>query len=82
MCSREPVLLWVGCGNSETMEMLENPALFETQPIFWQCFVGSDVPLLKRFFARADPKPLEQKLNTILADLLSSDPNIHIVECP
>src|SRR5262245_22089997 len=50
VCSREPVSLWIGCGNSESIEMLENPKLFKTQPIIWQCFVASDVPFLKRLF--------------------------------
>ena len=82
MCQREPFSLWVGCGNSETMETLENPELFKTQPIIWQCFVVAEVPLLKRIIGKPDTTPSESKLHGELTRLLSSEPEIQMVECP
>ena len=82
MCSRDPFMLWVGCGNSETMETLENPELLKTQPIVWQCFVVAEVPFWKRIFGKTATETSERELNDKLRSLLASEPRIQMVECP
>ena len=82
MCSRDPFMLWIGCGNSETEDTLENPELFKTQPIIWQCFVVAEVPLWKRIFGKPETETSIRELNDKLRKLLCSEPRIQIVECP
>ena len=82
MCSRDPFMLWIGCGNSESMEALENPELFKTQPIVWQCFVVAEVPFWKRIFGKPATETSERELNDKLRNLLASEPQIQMIECP
>jgi hypothetical protein len=82
MCLRRPFLLWVGCGNSETIDTFEHPERTRSEPIIWQCFVEVEVPVFKRLFARPDTKPSASKLQSQLLHLLSSEPAIRMVECP
>lgn len=82
MCSRQPFLLWIGCGNSESIETIENPEPLETQEIVWQCFVVTEVPFWKRIFGRPETKTSENELDKKLLALLSSEPRIRMVECP
>ncbi len=81
MCSREPFMLWVGCGNMELMESLEDPSLFETKPIIWQCFVAAEKPFLKRLFGKTDTKSSEMRLQEQLGNLLRSETDIIVVDC-
>ena len=80
MCMRDPVWLWVGCGNitSETPER-EPP---KKEDIVWHCFVTCEIPFWKRLFKRIDPQPLIKKLTEELSSILTSEPGIEFVDEP
>jgi hypothetical protein len=77
MCSRDPFLLWVGCGNADT-----DPADPATEPIIWHCFPVAEVPFWKRLFARPDTGPALKQLDADLHFILSTHPEIALVEEP
>ncbi|MEO1244161.1 MAG: hypothetical protein AAFX56_00640 [Pseudomonadota bacterium] len=81
-CFREPFALWIGCGNTESEETLENPGLRDTQPIIWQCFVVVEVPFWKRMFGRPETRAHELELHEKLCSLLFSEPRNHKTACP
>ncbi len=82
MCSRDPFMLWVGCGNQDTDETLENPELIRNQPIIWRCFVVAEVPFWKRILGKPDTESSERNLSEQLQGLLTSEAQIRMVECP
>ncbi len=82
MCDREPFMLWIDCGNSDSIETLENPELIKSQPIIWQCFVVAEVPFWKRIFGKPETESATRELNEKLLSLLSDEPQIQMVECP
>lgn len=82
MCSRDPFMLWIGCGNTESMETLENPEIIKSHPIVWQCFVVAEVPFWKRIFGKPKTESSQRELNEKLRSLLSAESQIQMVECP
>ena len=82
MCSREPFMLWIGCGNSDSIETLENPELINSYSVVWQCFVVTEVPFWKRIFRKPETETNERELNEKLNQFLSSESRIQMVECP
>lgn len=82
MCYRDPFMLWIGCGNADSMEALENPDSIESRPTIWQCFVVAEVPFWKRIFGRPKAESSTRELNEKLQGLLSAEPRIQMVECP
>ncbi len=83
MVSREPFMLWVGCGNvMDYADMKDDDPLPEKEDIVWSCFVEAEVPLLKRLFKKLDAAPALGKLNADLATILGSEPRITLVEEP
>lgn len=82
MCSRKPFRLWVGCGNSDTMNTPAIPGQPDGPSMIWQCFVVAEIPLLKRVFGGLDTRPQETKLHEELLELLSAQREIQIAECP
>ncbi|KAF1712772.1 hypothetical protein [Pseudoxanthomonas sacheonensis] len=83
MCSRDPFMLWVGCGNvTDYSTAQESDPPPPKEHIFWHCFAVAEIPLLKRLFNKSDTGPALLKLNADLSDILSSDPRIVITEEP
>jgi hypothetical protein len=83
MCSRDPFMLWVGCGNVtdySTAQASDPPP--PKEQIIWHCFAVAEIPLLKRLFNKPDTGPALLKLNADLSDILSSDPRIVLTEEP
>lgn len=58
MLSRDPFLLWVGCGNqrSELLESIpptdKDKFVPDGEKLTWVCFVGHDVPMWTKFYWR------------------------------
>lgn len=90
MCSRQPFMLWVGCGSMPTEEVMnstsEDPPA--TEKIVWTAYPIAEIPF---FFVRAqilkllgkiETEPSRQKLLNELRDILSSDSDIHFVDDP
>ncbi|MHC1743241.1 MAG: hypothetical protein AB9873_09455 [Syntrophobacteraceae bacterium] len=81
MCSRDPFMLWVGCGNGtdyDTTESADDPPAKED--IIWHCFATAEVFFWKRLFRKIETAPAVSKLYADLGDILRSDPEITIVE--
>jgi hypothetical protein len=77
MVSRDPFLLFVGCGN---VDGLENDASDDT--IVWHCFTAAEVPLLKRLFGKLDSTASVSQLSADLHAVLNAEPAITLVEEP
>ena len=82
MCSRDPFMLWIACGNSDTTETLDNPESLENQPIIWECFVFAEVPFWKRIFSKPEIESDQRALDGKLRSLLFAESQIQMVECP
>lgn len=83
MCSRDPFMLWVGCGNmTDYSTAKEGDPPPPKEQIIWHCFAVAEIPLLKRLFNKPDTGPALLKLNADLSDILSSDPRIVLTEEP
>jgi hypothetical protein len=56
MLTRDPFMLWIGCGNLDTdrWKELEPNEQLSTAPsddaVVWTCFVGTDAPVWTAFF--------------------------------
>src|SRR5690606_31407638 len=74
MCSRDPFLLWVGCGNMEGDAgwLPDGSAL--NQEIIWCCFPAAEVFFWKRLFRKIDTAPALAKLRADLGDILRAEP--------
>ena len=77
MLSRDPFLLWVGCGNVD--EAGEDPT---DDKIIWHCFPAAEAPLLKRFFGKPETTAALSKLDAVLHDILSTTPAVTLVPEP
>jgi hypothetical protein len=83
MCSREPFMLWVGCGSVvdyDTAQPGDPPPAKEK--VVWHCFPTAEVPLLKRIFKKPDTSVALLKLDEDLRIILSQEPNISLVAHP
>ena len=83
MCSREPFMLWVGCGNVvdyDTAQRGDAPPSNEN--VVWHCFSAAEVPLLRRIFKRPDTSVALSKLDQDLRTILSQEPRISLVAQP
>jgi hypothetical protein len=80
--SRDPFMLWVGCGNMMDFTAKENDPLPMKENIIWLCFVEAEVPLLKRLFKKPDTAPALNKLDADLSSILNSEPRITLVDEP
>jgi len=76
--SRDPFMLWVGCGNVDASADGAPP----TGEIVWTCFAVAEVPLLKRLFGRPDTSAALSRLDSDLRDILGSEPAIRLVAAP
>jgi hypothetical protein len=80
MCLRDPVYLWVGCGNMTSESPQPKPP--KKEGIVWHCFVTCEIPFWKRLFKRINAQPLVEKLTEELSSMLRSEPGIEFVEEP
>jgi len=81
MCSRDPFLLWVGCGNEHDYDSArpgDPPPPAER--IVWHCFAAAEVGVWKRWFRRLDPAPALAELDEALRDILAGEPGIRLLE--
>lgn len=83
MCSRDPFMLWVGCGNAA------DPAPFGQAPheraVVWHCFAAAEVPFWRRLFnplQRADTIATVSKLHRDLGAILADASDIKMVAEP
>lgn len=80
MCSRDPFLLWVGCGNEydyDTARPDDPPP--PADRVVWRCFAQAEVPLWARWVKRVDPAPALARLDAALRDILSAQPRIRLL---
>lgn len=75
MLSRDPFLLWVGCGNVDD-SAAEGPA---NDKLTWHCFPVAEVPLFKRLFGKLDTSAALSKLDADLHAILSAEPAVELV---
>jgi hypothetical protein len=81
MCSRDPFMLWVGCGNVtdyETAQPGDGPPTKDD--VIWHCFATAEVFFWKRLFRRIETQPAVSKLYTDLGEILSAEPEITLVQ--
>ncbi len=64
MVSRKPIMLWLGCGNTDdsTTE--------------WNVFLVAELSTVQRLFKRTNPVPEIEKLREHLAELVPSIPGV------
>jgi hypothetical protein len=81
MCSRDPFMLWIGCGSAPDYEtaMPGDPAPNKDE-VMWHCFVIAEVFFWKRLFRKIDTTPAVAKLHTDLGSILQAEPTIFLVE--
>ena len=83
MCSREPFMLWVGCGNVvdyDTAQPDDPPPAKED--VVWYCFATAEVSFLKRIFKKPDTSAQVSKLDADLRAILCGEPDIALVAQP
>lgn len=81
--SREPFMLWVGCGNvMDVTTSKDDDLLPAKEDVVWTCFAVAEVSLWKRLFKKPDTAPALGKLVATLATILGSEPRIQLVEEP
>ena len=77
----EQFALWVGCGSSvdyDTAKPGDPPPPKET--IVWYCFPEAELSFWQRFVKRLDTGPALAKLDGDLHNILTSEPNIQLVD--
>ncbi len=82
VCQRDPFMLWVGCGNvwDYAGARSNDDADPSEKALTWHCFVTAEVPFWTRLFRRIDTASAVSKLNCALRDILSTDPQITVLE--
>jgi hypothetical protein len=81
MCSRDPFMLWVGCGNVEDTGQVGTDD--QSTPVVWHCFVMAEVSLWKRiFYPRSDTAAAVSKLHIDLGEILAEASEVHLVDEP
>ena len=81
MCSRDPFMLWVGCGSSvdyQTAKPDDPPP--DKESVIWHCFPEVELSLWQRWFKKPDTAPAFAKLDRTLQDILSAEPRIRLLE--
>jgi hypothetical protein len=81
MCSREPFLLWVGCGSvTDYDEAKPGDPPPAKESITWHCFPNAEPPFWKRLFHRIDTRATLAQLDSDLLAILKAEARITIVE--
>ncbi|RMH87601.1 hypothetical protein EBB59_12750 [Lysobacter pythonis] len=78
MLSRDPFLLWVGCGYAED-SVADDPTNGE---ITWHCFSVVEIPFIKRLFGKPDTSAALSRLDADLWAILSAEPAITLEMIP
>jgi hypothetical protein len=81
MCSRDPFMLWVGCGNvtdHETAQPGDGPPAKDS--VTWHCFATAEVSFWKRLFRSIETEPAVSKLDADLGDILRTEPEVSLVQ--
>lgn len=80
MCSRDPFLLWVGCGNEHDYDSAQ-PG--DPPPpagrIVWHCFATAEVGLWKRWIGKVDSASALARLNAVLGEILAGEPRVRLL---
>ena len=83
LCSRNPFILWVGCGSMKYSEGVgKQPVSPSKEQIVWRCFVVAEVPHFLRFFRKVDTAPAVAKLYSDLGEILCAEPEVVFVMGP
>lgn len=81
VCSRDPVLLWVGCGSTPDHDAL---ALDGPQPpresVEWWCFAEAEPSLVQRWFRGISGGEARAALDRTLFEILFSEPRIRLFD--
>jgi hypothetical protein len=83
MCSRDPFMLWVGCGNvtdDEIAQSGDGPPVKDD--VIWHCFATAEVLFWRRLFRSIETEPAVSKLYTDLGEILRAEPEITLVQEP
>ena len=81
MCTRDPALMWIGCGASEDPD---NETLPLPESIDWHCFVEAELPPWRALSKarKVDKIALKQRLHAELQAILASEPRIRLISAP
>jgi len=83
LCSRDPFMLWVGCGNMINPKLIgENSVLLCKEQIVWRCFVAAEVPHFMRYLQKVNTAPAIAKLYSELGEILCAVPEVKFVLAP
>jgi len=80
MCSRDPFLLWVGCGSVGEPGLIGQAS--HEGLVVWHCFVGAEVPFWKGILRRPDMVAAVATLYRDLGAILAETSGIQMVEEP
>jgi len=80
VCSREPFMLWVGCGNVTDDETGSRPP--PKEEVVWHCFATAEVFFWKRLFRKVQTEPAVSKLHDDLGEILRDESEIMLVQEP
>lgn len=75
MLSRDPFLLWIGCGNMDEADIDASK-----DAIVWHCFAVAEASLLQKLFRRPQTHGALQKLQAELHAVLDEEPEIALIE--
>ena len=75
MLSRDPFLLWVGCGTAEDSAA----SCSSDGDIIWHCFAAAEVSFFKRLFGKPDTRVALSKLDADLRSILGAEREITLV---
>ncbi|WP_369915097.1 hypothetical protein AB8810_23095 [Xanthomonas sp. NCPPB 3005] len=75
MLSRDPLLLWIGCGNMDEADIDASK-----DAIVWRCFAVAEASLLQKLFRRPQTRGALQKLQAELHAVLDEEPEIALIE--
>ena len=82
MCTRDPFMLWVGCGSVFDKEpSAEDPAPLGND-VTWSCFVNAEKPLLRGLFKRIDMTPAVEKLYKDVHSIFAAESSITLTQEP
>ena len=83
MCSRDPFLLWVGCGNARDYHAAkpDDPPPKKEQ-VTWHCFPAAEVLFWKRIFKKVDTSSAVATLDSHLREILRSEKAITLTDEP
>jgi hypothetical protein len=80
MCSREPFMLWVGCGSTLDQEQNADDPRPLGKDITWSCFVTAEKPLLRGLFKRIDTTSAIEKLHKDLEAIFKAEPSVTLTQ--